>query len=210
MTVLLDYTAPRTIDTLIDRIAALKPDGLVEAWVFDDRRTRRQAEAKLAELGISARFHASYKPLLHHFIEDAQLEGVSRIVVRYPVVPTAVEKRFWLETYPLSAMLEGVSVEYIAEPSNSTTYTVELEGTNGVSSYEVFAPNRIHMDHVGVETLSPTGWLRIAVGRDRRAGRDRFRRCLCAGDRSHRRARFRRHRSPVRRAEHSGAAADRG
>ena len=162
MTVLLDYTAPRTLDVLVDRLVALEPSGLVEAWVFDDRMSREAAAARLGEFGISARIHSAYKPLLHFFIEAADVDGVTRAIVRFPVVAAAVEKRFWLETYPLAAILEGIAVEFVPRPGNDTTYGVELTGATGTTTCEVFAPNRLHSDHAGLATLSPTGWLRIA------------------------------------------------
>ena len=161
MTVLADYTAPRTIDALVDRIAALQPTGPVEAWLFDDRAAREAAERKLAALGIAARFHSAYKPLIHFFTEDADLAGILKLVVHFPVVAGATEKRFRLETYPLAAMVDGTELELVPAPGNSTTYRVELTGPAGTAIHEVFAPNRLHTDHLGLETLSPTGWLRI-------------------------------------------------
>src|SRR3569623_2964902 len=128
MTVLADYTASRTIDGLVDRIAALKPTGPVEAWLFDDRKTRQAAERRLAASGITARFYSAYKPLTHFIIEDADLSGVSKVVVRYPVVHGATEKRFRLETYPLSALIGDAEHEFVPNPGNSTTYPIEMTG----------------------------------------------------------------------------------
>ncbi|HTJ56878.1 MAG TPA: M14 family zinc carboxypeptidase [Devosiaceae bacterium] len=163
MTVIVDFTAPSTLDALVERIAALKPAGLVEAWLFEDREARRAAERTLAAEGISAKFRSAYKPLIHFFTEEASLDGIAKIVVRYPVVAGARAKRFRLEAYPLAGMVDGAPLELVAEEGNATLYKVELTDADGnITAHEVFAPNRLHPDHMGEEQLSPTGWLRIA------------------------------------------------
>ena len=156
MTVLLDFTANRTLTELLQRLSATPPAGPVEAWLFEDRPTRQAAEVALAERGITARIRSAYKPLVCFFLEEAS-PGASDIQIRYPVHPTARPARFWLEAYPLAGMLGGARLAATASTRDDLVYDVELDGI----LHEVFAPNRLHTDHCGDPQLSPTGWLRI-------------------------------------------------
>ncbi|MDB5541268.1 MAG: Peptidase carboxypeptidase [Devosia sp.] len=156
MTVLLDFIAERTIDALVDRLLARRPSGAVEAWLFEDTPTRRAAEAKLADAGITARMRSAYKPLVHFLTEEAP-PIIKTIDVRYPISPNASQKRFLLEAFPLAGMVDGATLTFAGEATNDLTYRVTLDG----EMFEVFAPNRVHTDHCGDPQLSPTGWLRI-------------------------------------------------
>lgn len=155
MTVILDFTAERTIEALVARLIANKPSGPVEAWLFEDSRTRRAAEARLADAGITAKIRSAYKPLVHFFSEDAP-KSAGAIAVQYPVSANASAKRFALEAYPLAGMVEG-ALDMTPVESNDLTYRVVIDGV----THDVFAPNRVHTDHCGDTQLSPTGWLRI-------------------------------------------------
>lgn len=165
-TVLLARDFERTLDTLVARLAADPPSGPVEAWLFEDRAARAQAEARLAGLGIAARIRTAYKPLLAFFREEADLAGVSSAVVRYPRHPAAHPDRFLLETYPLAMLLPDVAVRL--EPGGAgLTYEVELHGRDGgCRRHLVFAPNVVQADSFGRPVLATSGWLRIAGGTD--------------------------------------------
>src|ERR1043165_7417227 len=111
MATILDFTTPRTLDTLVARFLKKPPRGPVEAWLFEDGAARRAAEQRLAAAGVTARFRSAYKPLVHFFLEEADLDGVVTVVVRYPRHPKAAPERFLLESYPLAALLPGVKLK---------------------------------------------------------------------------------------------------
>lgn len=159
MTLILDQNFERTLDQIVARSQAGQT---LEAWTFDDRASRKTAENKLAAKGVSARIRSAYKPLLHAFLEEIDLEGVTAITVGYPVHANAPENRFRLEAYPLAAMVGDRSIAFTALEDDGFDYRVELV-RNGVSeSLTVFAPNHVHIDAAGERNLSPTGWLRMA------------------------------------------------
>ncbi|MBY6260927.1 peptidase M14 [Azospirillum sp. 412522] len=174
MTVLFDATFERTLDRLQARLEGIAPTAapttaLVEAWTFDDARSRRACERRLAERGVSARIRSAYKPLLHFFLEEVgeevrrhDLAGVS---VAYPVHPQAPANRFLLEAYPLGALLAGAEVAFLPRPDGAFHYDVTLTFRDGRrEAHRVAAPNRVHTDMAGEANLSPTGWLRLEPG----------------------------------------------
>lgn len=171
MTILSDKTYPRTLDGLITRLLAeAPPEGLVEAWLFEDEGARRRGEARLAEAGISARLHSAYKPLLHFVLEDLahEIAEAEAITLRYPLHRQAPENRFLLETYPLAALYPKVRWTFEKGEEQALTYRLLLERANQPPRHvEIFAPNRLHRDAVGEQYLSPTGWLRIRDGKGR-------------------------------------------
>lgn len=158
MTVLLDFTAPRSLDALVARLLANPPTGPVEAWLFEDRAARSAAEMKLAEAGIASRIRSAYKPLVHFFLEEAPIARQSVDII-YPMLQQAAAKRFVLEAFPLAGLLGGIAPSFAAKDMNTPVYKVSIDG----AQIEVFAPNRVHTDHGGETVLSPTGWLRIAA-----------------------------------------------
>ncbi|PVA10340.1 peptidase M14 [Pelagivirga sediminicola] len=152
------HLAPaRTLDTLV--AAATGP---FEAWTFDDRAARSAAEEALAARGITARIRSAYKPLLHFFLEEARA-GFTAAHVTFPRHDAAVANRFLLETYPLAALYPDARITF-APGGAGAFYTVALSYPDGAEQHEVLAPNRLHADHVGERTLSPTGWLIDAGG----------------------------------------------
>ncbi|MGK9166383.1 peptidase M14 [Inquilinus limosus] len=161
MTVLLDREAPRTLEALLRDLSRDHRGAVVEAWLFEDGEARRTAEEELAAAGVSARLRSGYKPLLHAFLEEIETEGLAAATIRYPVHPAAVPDRFLLEAYPVAALLDGVDLRF--EPGDETLrYRVTLAYRDGrVLTTEVFAPNHLALDHLGVASLSPTGWLRV-------------------------------------------------
>lgn len=165
MTLISDKTYPRTLDTLVDRLLRCASAGQrVVAWLFDDERDRRQAEAKLADAGITARLHSAYKPLLHFFLEDldSAMADIVAVTIDYPICEQAPENRFLLETYPLAALYPHIHFTFTAKRRNSPIYELHVQGAEGKSvPHEVFAPNRLHRDPVGEQYLSPTGWLKL-------------------------------------------------
>ncbi|WP_191058557.1 M14 family metallopeptidase [Geminicoccus harenae] len=165
-TVLLARDFERTLDALVARLSADPPPGPVEAWLFEDRAARAEAEARLAGLGIAARIRTAYKPLLAFFREEADLSGVRSAVVRYPRHPATHPDRFLLETYPLAMLLPDVAVRF--EPGGTgLTYEVELhEEDGGCRRHQVFAPNLVQAGSFGRPVLVTSGWLRIAGSTD--------------------------------------------
>ncbi|WP_152047423.1 M14 family metallopeptidase [Aureimonas psammosilenae] len=163
MTLLLDTTFPRTIETLLDRFETQDADGSkLQAWTFDDAPTRRAAEARLACVGVKARIRSAYKPLLHFFLEEVEREGLDQIVLRYPVHPAAAPNRFRLEAYPLAALIGNARLIFEANETLDLAYDVHLRWRNGHESRtRILAPNRTHVDPYGTVLLSPTGWLRV-------------------------------------------------
>ncbi len=164
MNVLLNEAVPRTLDRLMRRLQGDPFRGArVEAWLFEDVESRRAAEHKLADNGITAALRSAYKPLLHFFLEEATLPSLRRVAVRYPVHEAADPARFLLEAYPLAALLRGIETRF--DPGDSDLhYHVELERRDGIrATHRVFAPNRLREDHLGQPVLAPTGWLRVHV-----------------------------------------------
>ncbi len=154
MKVLRDLAIPRTLDALTARLAAERPRGHVEAWLFEDAAARRAAEARLAAAGVSATLRSAYKPLLHYVLEEVDRADLRRLTVRYPHHPQARPERFLAEAYPLAALVEGVA---LVPGDEGLTYDVEMVRRDGsVSRRLVFAPN---LARDGV--LANCGWLRI-------------------------------------------------
>ena len=94
MTLIFEKSFERTLSRLV---ADAQASDNIEAWTFDDRQSRREAERELAEKGVQARIRSAYKPLVNAFLEEIDLEGVEAIEIRYPVHPNAPDNRFRLE-----------------------------------------------------------------------------------------------------------------
>jgi hypothetical protein len=162
MTILLDERVPRTLDNLVREWAGSDHRGMVlEAWLFEDEAARRRAEQVFAASGIHARLRSAYKPLVHAFLEEFEMAGVTRVSVRYPVHEKADRLRFLLEAYPLAALIEGADLRF--EPGETDlSYRVMLEyADESVAEHEVFAPNRLRANHLDQVDLTPTGWLKV-------------------------------------------------
>ncbi|MBM7044030.1 M14 family metallopeptidase [Rhizobium lusitanum] len=156
MTVIFERGFERTLSRLV---ADAKPGQNIEAWTFDDRQSRREAEITLAEKGVRARIRSAYKPLLHAFLEEISLEGVEAIEIHYPVHPNAPENRFRLEAYPLAAMVGDRKIDFIARSDGEFHYDVLLKtAADGERLVKVLVPNRVHIDAAGETSVSPTGW----------------------------------------------------
>lgn len=162
MKLLLDKKLPRTLDAWVTELLNEGPsDSPIETWLFEGATARRAAEVRLAAAGIRACFRSAYKPLIHHFEEEVDIDGLASVTVRYPVHPKASSRRFALETYPLADMLAGVALQLEAQPESDAMprYDVELRWRNGKHRIDsVFAPNRFHDDLLGNAMLSPCGW----------------------------------------------------
>jgi hypothetical protein len=160
MTTILDFTAPRTLDALVERFEKERPAGTVEAWLFEDGAARRDGESRLARAGVTARLRSAYKPLVHFFLEEADLREVVSVEVRYPRHRNAPPDRFLLEAYPLAALLPDVDLKFI-RGRTELAYGVTLRRRDGSSRREtVFAPNVVRPDHLGKPVLANSGWLR--------------------------------------------------
>lgn len=161
MTVLLDASVERTLDTLIARLESGQRGARVEAWLFEDEAERRAAEQRLAGAGVTATLRSAYKPLVHFFLEEVERDGLTRVAVRYPVRPEARPPRFLLEAYPLHAMLDGIDLTFEAG-GPELAYAVMLGYADGCSvERQVFAPNLAGTDHLDKPVLHPCGWLRV-------------------------------------------------
>ena len=157
MTLIFEKRFERTLSRLV---ADAKPDQNFEAWTFDDRQSRQEAERKLNEKGVQARIRSAYKPLVNAFIEDIDLQGVNAIEIRYPVHPNAPDNRFRLEGYPLAAMVGDRKIAFVARADSDFHYDVLLTTDAGEErQVKVLVPNHVHIDAAGETSVSPTGWL---------------------------------------------------
>lgn len=158
MSPLLNQTFTRTLDAIVELAIPGQP---LEAWTFDDTESRREAERRLQEKGVTARIRSAYKPLLFAFLEEIDLDGVEAIEVRYPVHANAPANRFRLEAYPLAALVGEAKIDFIARNDRDFHYDVSLKRGERIESVTVLAPNRVHTDIVGEINVSPTGWLKL-------------------------------------------------
>lgn len=164
MTLIYEKSFERTLDALVTRFSGSRGTR-VEAWTFDEEASRRRAEETLAARGVSARFRSAYKPLLHFFLEEADLGSVEAIDIAYPQHPACPANRFLLEAYPLAGLVGSASLAFSPASEDGLFYRVALTRKNGATeTHRIFAPNRVHTDHVGETLLSPTGWLSIDGG----------------------------------------------
>ncbi|KQR30938.1 peptidase M14 [Rhizobium sp. Leaf155] len=158
MSPLLNQTFTRTLDAIVELAIPGQP---LEAWTFNDTESRREAERRLQEKGVTARIRSAYKPLLFAFLEEIDLDGVEAIEVRYPVPANAPANRFRLEAYPLAALVGEAKIDFIARNDGDFHYDVSLKRGERIESVTVLAPNRVHTDIVGEINVSPTGWLKL-------------------------------------------------
>jgi hypothetical protein len=157
MTVIFERSFGRT---LLRLLADAKPGQNFEAWTFDDRESREQAERELKEKGVDARIRSAYKPLVNAFIEEIDLQDVDAIEIRYPIHPNAPENRFRLEAYPLAALIGNCEISFVARADSDFHYDVLLKGNSAQErQLKVLVPNRVHIDTAGETSVSPTGWL---------------------------------------------------
>ena len=168
MTCIFERTYPRTIDELVARFSTPGMRGArVDAWLFDDQAARLAAQAALRAMGVEARLHSAYKPLLHFFLEDMGGRALTSAAIGYPCHSGCEHNRFLLETYPLAGLLPHVALTLFPSGKEDFFYDVALQFADGHrESHRVFAPNRVHEDYIGETTVSPTGWLMVNhVGR---------------------------------------------
>ncbi|MFC6490381.1 peptidase M14, partial [Nitratireductor sp. GCM10026969] len=161
MTILLEKTFERTLDRLVaDHATPANRGGQLEAWVFEDTKARQAGERRLAEHGVTARIRSAYKPLVHAFLEEIDLQGVEEVRITYPVLAD-MPNRFRLEAYPLAALGAPARLVFTEGEEGGFTYRVALVRADGRSrEIDVFAPNRVHTDPIGMTVTSPTGWLK--------------------------------------------------
>ncbi len=157
MTLIFERSFERTLSQLV---ANAKAGQNFEAWTFDDRQSRQDAERRLKEMGVQARIRSAYKPLVNAFLEEIDLQDVNAIEIRYPVHPDAPENRFRLEAYPLAAMVGKREIAFVARADSEFHYDVLLKtSAGGERRWKVPVPNRVHIDAAGETSVSPTGWL---------------------------------------------------
>ncbi|MGG6894304.1 M14 family metallopeptidase [Rhizobium sp. BR 315] len=157
MTMIFERSFERTLSQLV---ANAKAGEKFEAWTFDDRLSRADAERKLKEKGVQALIHSAYKPLVHAFLEEIDLQDVEAIEIHYPVHANAPANRFRLEAYPLAAMVGNRDITFIARTDSDFHYDILLKSNSGGErGVKVLVPNRVHIDVAGETSVSPTGWL---------------------------------------------------
>ena len=161
---LLDLRLERTLDLWLQRFSQPEWRGRhVEGWLFEGLPERRAAEQRLAALGVQARFHSAYKPLVQHFIDNVDCAQLVVAHVRYPVPQVGPAQRFQLEAYPLAALLgDALTLEPRADALPYYDVDLQLQGGERLTQ-RVRAPNRLHADASGAQVLSPTGWLRAGT-----------------------------------------------
>nr|WP_267957601.1 peptidase M14 [Halomonas zhangzhouensis] len=162
---MLKQTFERSVNALVAEYSGpTARDGSLEAWVFDDLKSRRDAERELARHGVRARFRSAYKPLVHFFLEEVGNQPLTAVTILYPS-PAMSPRRFLLEAYPLAGLLGDevtLTWEPVAAEEATTRYSYEVHLTHAdgvVAKHSVAAPNRMHRDHVDTLQLSPCGWV---------------------------------------------------
>ncbi|OMQ44431.1 M14 family metallopeptidase [Ensifer sp. 1H6] len=163
MTTIFEGTFERTLDTMLATYGKEVARGTrLEAWLFDDRESRRAAEQKLGAFGVEAKLRSAYKPLLHFFLEEVDRKALKRVDIRYPQPENCPANRFLLEAYPLAALVGDAEIVFVGGSDTALTYDVALTFADGCTeAHTVFAPNRQHTDFIGETLLSPTGWVRL-------------------------------------------------
>ncbi len=157
MTMIFERSFERTLSQLV---SGAEVGQKFEAWTFDDRQSRQDAERKLREKGVQARIRSAYKPLLYAFLEEIDLNGVEAIEIHYPVHANAPANRFRLEAYPLAAMVGNRAITFVARADSDFHYDILLKSnSHGERRVKVLVPNRVHIDAAGETNVSPTGWL---------------------------------------------------
>lgn len=164
MNVIHQQSFERTLDVLLRQYARESMRGTrLTAWLFENTADRLAAQTQLAQFGVEAQLLSAYKPLVHHFLASVDLDGLEQVSIDYPIHPAAPENRFLLEAYPLAALVGQASIRFNGVPTTqSCCYRLTLSYRDRPSiRCDVAAPNRLHIDHVGMTQLSPTGWLQV-------------------------------------------------
>ncbi|WP_332776927.1 peptidase M14 [Polaromonas sp.] len=163
-TPLLDISLPRTLDGWVAQFEQSEWQGAqVQGWLFEGLAARRAAERRLAAAGVQAQLRSAYKPLVHYFLEEMDCSTLAAVTVHYPLHPNASPRRFLLEAYPLAGLLPDCKLEFVPG-TDDLHYQLALTLKSGRQlQASVFAPNRVHVDHIGATLLSPTGWLRAQI-----------------------------------------------
>jgi hypothetical protein len=160
MTSIFEIDIPRTLDELMRDHSESGTE--LEAWVFEDEPARRLAEGQLAAAGVHARIRSAYKPLLHFFMEEVELSGLSAVTVRTPSHDLAAENRFRIEAYPLAGLLRGVTLHF-EKGADELHYIITTEHGARHTEHRVFAPNRERRNVLGERALAPCGWLKTTA-----------------------------------------------
>jgi len=184
VTVLLDCTLDRTLAVL----EAEPCCGSAPVWLFETGAARRAAEARLLARGVRTTIRSAYKPLLHAFLEEIDLEGIASVEIGYPVVTGVPVLRFLLECYPIDALIGTRTCTFraLAErelPPDGVTgpdgapalhYEIVLGGGQGASrALSVPVPVRWCDGAAGRPVLRSCGWQGGALATDLETAFDR-------------------------------------
>lgn len=168
---LLNCTFTRTADQVLDQLAQSGGEiKKVRIWLFEDEARRHELEGALAKHGIKAHVYSAYKPLVHFFLEEVDINGLTAVTIDYPVHPGASDVRFRLEAYPLVRMLPNTRVDWSAVPvvmddgNGHCWYSVCLRYGSRVVKRRVLAPNVVRKDVLGQRALVPSAWLIVHQG----------------------------------------------
>lgn len=161
---LCDLTLDRTADSLMQQLSTVNYKGAsVDIWLFEGRAKRLTMMAELEQLGVHARVHSAYKPLVCFFLEQVQGRGLQSAHIVYPRHPACVENRFLLETYPVPELFPDASFAFSAAPDagSEPVYAVTLKFADHIEERQVFAPNVLKDDFLGQAVYTPSAWLRV-------------------------------------------------
>ena len=142
-------------------------DKAIELWLYEGAFARQALTEQFNALGVQVLIRSAYKPLLHWFIEEVHATGLDQnlasIEISYPVDPVTDRLRFLSEAYPLDLLCPEVPLSWVAlAPSAEHQYQVRFTYEDGATrSFTVFAPNESFKDHLNIDTLAPTGYLKV-------------------------------------------------
>lgn len=177
--ILCDVTIGSTLDGLVETYLDPAYIGAsVELWVFDGVDRRMEAQARLQRAGVEAKVRSAYKPLVHAFLDELDLDAADKVHVHYPQVRGVDDGRFLLEAYPAGSLAGNSALALKPaghqDPANLLVYRVELFSEDAlIETVEVAAPNILSSDHLGQTVLSSTGWVRVRSESDSEMNRDK-------------------------------------
>lgn len=167
MNTLFDKSYQRTLDCLGTLIADHKTHR-IDVWLFETRLDRLAVQEKLRLEGFDIHLHSSYKPLVNHFLDRADLDAFNTITITYPVYEGIEEKRFLLECYPLSECFKTIDFIFLPSTEKLSLTSPAYYDISGIlkngqkQQWSVFAPNQFGSTLYHQASLNQCGWLRVS------------------------------------------------